>query len=200
MQSPQDDTSDETAAGRARAALRARGVPPGGKALLRLLDLLGGSGYEAAAQESLAAAVGAKAGAEFASQAAALAVLPRGLAPAKPKGAPRRGRAKQPPGTAEECARAHLAALAPPGAPASTGPQWRSLGPWTVPNGQTYGASRVNVSGRVAAIAVDPSNAAHLLVGTSRANHSRGSSSTTSPDTASGAPRTSPTQDRSAAS
>jgi hypothetical protein len=37
--------------------------------------------------------------------------------------------------------------------------------PWTIPNGQTYGASRVNVSGRVSCIAVDPSRPAHLLVG-----------------------------------
>ncbi|MER6784304.1 hypothetical protein ABT330_06630 [Streptomyces sp. NPDC000658] len=44
-------------------------------------------------------------------------------------------------------------------------PKWRSIGPWTVPGGQTYGASRVNVSGRISAIAPDPSNPAHVLVG-----------------------------------
>jgi len=60
---------------------------------------------------------------------------------------------------------------AAPGAAAGlpvTGPAWQSLGPYEIPNGQTYGSgpgSRVNVSGRVAAIAVDPSNAAHVLVG-----------------------------------
>lgn len=53
----------------------------------------------------------------------------------------------------------------PTGPPTATGPQWRSLGPFTIPNGQTYGSSRVNVSGRVGAIAVDPSNPAHVLCG-----------------------------------
>ena len=55
--------------------------------------------------------------------------------------------------------------------PANLGPvstAWRSLGPTVMHNGQTYGSgagSRVDVSGRVAAIAVDPSNGQHLLVG-----------------------------------
>ena len=45
------------------------------------------------------------------------------------------------------------------------GPVWRPLGPSEIPNGQTYGASRVTVAGRVATIAVDPSNRNHVLVG-----------------------------------
>lgn len=52
--------------------------------------------------------------------------------------------------------------------PAVAGPAWRDLGPTEIPNGQTYGSgpgSRVNVSGRVGAIAVDPANANHVLVG-----------------------------------
>ena len=56
-------------------------------------------------------------------------------------------------------------AVQPMGPPTTTGPQWRSIGPWTIPNGQTYGSTRVNVSGRVATIAVDPSNPAHVLCG-----------------------------------
>lgn len=44
-------------------------------------------------------------------------------------------------------------------------PAWRFLGPTMMSNGQTYGDSRVVVSGRVSAIAVDPSNANHLLCG-----------------------------------
>ena len=51
------------------------------------------------------------------------------------------------------------------GPPTRTGPQWRSLGPWTIPNGQTYGSSRVNVSGRISSVAVDPSNPAHVICG-----------------------------------
>lgn len=53
----------------------------------------------------------------------------------------------------------------PAGPPTPTGPQWQSLGPWTVPNGQTYGSSRVNISGRVSSIAVHPTNPARLLCG-----------------------------------
>jgi ligand-binding sensor domain-containing protein len=49
--------------------------------------------------------------------------------------------------------------------PTTTGPQWRFLGPTMMPNGQTYGDSRVIVSGRIAAIAVDPANPNHLLCG-----------------------------------
>ena len=49
--------------------------------------------------------------------------------------------------------------------PTATGPQWRYLGPNGMPNGQTYGDTRVMVSGRVAAIAIDPSNANHVLCG-----------------------------------
>lgn len=56
--------------------------------------------------------------------------------------------------------------LAAPGAPqAAPPPSWRFLGPTGVSNGQTYGESRVIVSGRVAAIAVDPSNTSHVLCG-----------------------------------
>ena len=51
------------------------------------------------------------------------------------------------------------------GPPTGSGPQWRSLGPATIPGGQTYGSARINVSGRVAAIAVDPSNSNHILCG-----------------------------------
>jgi photosystem II stability/assembly factor-like uncharacterized protein len=45
---------------------------------------------------------------------------------------------------------------------------WRPLGPFCVPHGQTYGAgpgSRPAVAGRVPAIAVDPGNPLHLLIG-----------------------------------
>jgi photosystem II stability/assembly factor-like uncharacterized protein len=47
-------------------------------------------------------------------------------------------------------------------------PVWRPLGPTVMHNGQTYGfgtGSRVDVSGRVSAIAVDPSDGRHILVG-----------------------------------
>jgi hypothetical protein len=47
----------------------------------------------------------------------------------------------------------------------TTGPFWRSIGPVTIPNGQTYGSSRVNVSGRVSCIAIHPTNPARILCG-----------------------------------
>jgi photosystem II stability/assembly factor-like uncharacterized protein len=53
-------------------------------------------------------------------------------------------------------------------APPSPAIVWRSLGPHGIPNGQTYGSgpgSRVTVAGRVSAIAVDPTNSDHVLVG-----------------------------------
>jgi hypothetical protein len=51
------------------------------------------------------------------------------------------------------------------GAPSVATSTWQFLGPTNIPNGQTYGSNRVAVIGRVACIAVDPGNAAHLLLG-----------------------------------
>ncbi len=48
------------------------------------------------------------------------------------------------------------------------GQNWTSIGPTVMHGGQTYGSgpgSRVDVAGRVSCIAVDPSDSAHLLVG-----------------------------------
>lgn len=44
-------------------------------------------------------------------------------------------------------------------------PIWQSIGPSNIPNGQTYGTNTISVIGRVSSIAVDPNNAAHLLLG-----------------------------------
>ena len=49
--------------------------------------------------------------------------------------------------------------------PTGVGPQWRFLGPSGMPNGQTYGDTRVVVSGRIATVAIDPSNSNHILAG-----------------------------------
>jgi len=46
-----------------------------------------------------------------------------------------------------------------------SGPQWFSLGPSPIPNGQTYGPTEVPVSGRVSAIAVDPTDPDIVYVG-----------------------------------
>jgi hypothetical protein len=52
---------------------------------------------------------------------------------------------------------------------AGAGAVWRPLGPFAIPHGQTHGSgpgSRPAVAGRVTAVAVDPSDGAHLLLGT----------------------------------
>jgi photosystem II stability/assembly factor-like uncharacterized protein len=52
--------------------------------------------------------------------------------------------------------------------PPSPAVAWRSLGPAGIPHGQTYGSgpgATTTVAGRVAAIAVDPLDSKHLLVG-----------------------------------
>ena len=50
---------------------------------------------------------------------------------------------------------------AAPGAPLL----WKPLGPSNIPNGQTYGSNRVDVIGRVASIAIDPTKPTHVLCG-----------------------------------
>jgi len=58
--------------------------------------------------------------------------------------------------------------MAPEAAAPRALPAWQWLGPALIPHGQTLGTgpgSRPSVSGRVAAIAVDPRNRHHLLVG-----------------------------------
>lgn len=60
---------------------------------------------------------------------------------------------------------AATAAMAPGPAPSAGPAIWRPLGPTNIPNGQTYGSNTVDVIGRVACIAVDPANAAHILLG-----------------------------------
>jgi hypothetical protein len=47
----------------------------------------------------------------------------------------------------------------------ATGPEWIPLGPSPIPNGQTFGATEVPVSGRVSAIAVDPHDPNLVYVG-----------------------------------
>lgn len=114
--------------------------PPGGKALKRLEEFMQARGMEQASAAVVAMAAapeGATAPAEAAeTEAADLA------------------------GAAQEA----LEILKKVPFPV-LGPAWRPLGPSEIPNGQTYGASRVTVAGRVSAIAIDPGNRNHLLAG-----------------------------------
>jgi hypothetical protein len=144
--------------------------PPGGKQLIRLLELLERSGYTRAAEVAVEAAVGEQANDIFRDRISTFTAAPSGkpsLGAASRGSSKRRSAAKAPESLVDdEVAEAYMEVAAPPtGPPSGSGPYWESIGPWTTPNGQTYGASRVNVSGRIAAIAVDPSNPAHVLVG-----------------------------------
>jgi len=132
--------------------------PSGGKALLRLVDLLVSSGLQDAAVASIETAIGEPVRAQWRERAEQFLAIPPDLPEysADEETTSRR---------AEEIAQASIDAAIWTSPPTTSGPQWRSLGPTTIPNGQTYGASRVNVSGRVSSIAVDPGNGAHLLCG-----------------------------------
>jgi hypothetical protein len=141
---------------------RERRRPPGGKALVRLLQLLDSAGYTEVANATVRSALsGEEAREEWREYAEQIPGLPVGETSSAAE-TDEEGDAT----TAEAVARMYLEVgeqLAGP--PIPTRPQWRSLGPWTIPNGQTYGSSRVNVSGRISTIAIDPSNPAHVLVG-----------------------------------
>ena len=66
---------------------------------------------------------------------------------------------ERPPGPRGARKRAGIAGTLP------AAPIWRSIGPDHIPAGQTYGANRVDVIGRVSCIAVDPGDPKHILLG-----------------------------------
>ncbi len=135
--------------------------PPGGKPLLRLMQLLERSGFQVPAEAVKEMAVSGKTRDAFLEQLRQVSVASDGNGDSKPA----RGRKAAKPPDASEIADAYREVGELLGPPTATGPQWRSLGPWTIPNGQTYGASRVNVAGRVSAIAVHPTTPARVLCG-----------------------------------
>ncbi|HEX2093630.1 MAG TPA: hypothetical protein VHG28_14585 [Longimicrobiaceae bacterium] len=155
---------------------------PGGKALVRLLQMLESAGFQEVAGEAVQTAVNDEGREVFRDQADRFTAAPdREGAAATPR-RPSRARGRRSASktgvapeaevryesgspSAEGVATAYLEVGERLAAPTAAGPQWRSLGPWTIPNGQTYGASRVNVSGRISAVVVDPANPAHVLVG-----------------------------------
>jgi hypothetical protein len=146
----------------------------GGGALRRLYEKLQSDGYSELAEQTVQLAVGEDNTGAVMEGVAGLGVAspdaPKGRKRATRSGR-RRGEASDTGanadglGVAEEIAEAYLAAAEVMGPPTPFGPQWRSCGPWTVVNGQTYGATRINASGRVSALAVDPANPAHVLAG-----------------------------------
>src|SRR5215218_306641 len=176
MRGPYDDAIEAVqgpaAGGDPPAAARAaERRPPGGKQLIRLLEILERSGYTQAAQIAVESAVGDQATDVFRERITTFTAAPSGdpALGAAAKGTRRSTKAAREAREAlvpDEVGQAYVESVSPPtGPPGATGPYWESLGPWTSPNGQTYGASRVNVSGRIADIAVDPSNPAHVLAG-----------------------------------
>jgi hypothetical protein len=141
----------------------------GGKALVRLLQMLDSIGLTADAGTVVRSAIPAERRAGFAATAARFRAISDAATPPADVETDRSG--PEPSTAARQAAdlgAARLAAAAvlhPSGPGGGSGPQWRSLGPTTIPGGQTYGSGRVNVSGRVAAIAVDPGNSLHILCG-----------------------------------
>jgi len=188
MEGPLDESianvpETSTAMTRSAEAERPR-KPAGGKALQRLLDLLEPRGFDEATRATIEVAVPDEIREDFAGVMSLRSASPQGpggeVVPLETAPEPEDAKSASAPDVAAEymeaaqartpsnlmlAARSLEAAPEPMGPPTATGPQWRSLGPWTIPNGQTYGSSRVNVSGRVATIAVDPSNPAHVLCG-----------------------------------
>ncbi len=140
------------------AGVAVRVKPPGGKALLRLLHFLRSRGHHEAANLAIEMAVPEEGDRGTVRSLAGMPEIGAGETPETPQVTPQEAMQE----TASEAA---IRAAQQTGPPTGTGPQWRSLGPTTIPNGQTYGSSRINVSGRVATIAVDPHNPAHVLCG-----------------------------------
>ncbi|MGX1159918.1 hypothetical protein FBY31_1721 [Arthrobacter sp. SLBN-100] len=139
---------------------------PGGKVLLRLLQILEREGLDEVAVETVAMAVPGEDQGQLTRVLEGFTSSPTGDTAAATAEARDAVLSRDSAGSQEEnLAKAITDAAEAMGPPTAIGPQWRSLGPWTIPNGQTYGSSRVNVSGRVSSVAVDPANPAHVLVG-----------------------------------
>lgn len=167
MRGPHDVAVDETAEATGVASYDATGRPPGGKALLRLIELLGSRAEvgavdialeKAAVPEATKTALLERTETLFAAQSS----TESDNTETKKVAADIKASTEE---SAEVIPEIVIPTGPPTGPPTGVGPQWRSLGPTTIPNGQTYGSSRVNVSGRVAAIAVDPHSPAHVLCG-----------------------------------
>ena len=191
----QPDVVGQARESAARPVAARRPPTPGGKALLRLLQLVDSRGLievgdaavraatasngrsgqpAAAARRGPVGSAGGEGSESAVLRAAPPAMLDRGRDRTAPKAS--RFRRRGPVGASHESSSVAVdapevaslytgAADSRVGPPVAGAPQWRSVGPATISNGQTYGSSRINVSGRVSAIAVDPSNAAHILAG-----------------------------------
>ncbi len=152
MRRPQDEAIEARQAAVStggQATVRPRS--PGGKALLRQLQVFESAGFTEMATAAIQSAVSEENREEFRTRAAQFTAAPSlatsGFATVAEVSTGM---------TTENLARMYLEVTESLRPPTPGEPQWRSLGPWTIPNGQTYGASRVNVSGRVSSVVVDP--------------------------------------------
>lgn len=144
--------------------------PPGGGSLTRLLQMLESAGYVEEAESAVATAIADEDLAAFEAFAPEVTAAPpdgpesylRADSEADDDAA---SAARDAAPSTQAMALQYQAASSQMGPPTGTGPRWRSLGPRTITNGQTYGASRVNVSGRISSVVVDPSNRNHVLIG-----------------------------------
>jgi hypothetical protein len=163
MRGPQDNNIEARQAPVATggvAATPVRSRPPGGKALLRQLQLLESAGFTQVAASAIQSAVSEENREEFRIRSARFSAAPSSTPAVVAPGAV--GFTGM---TSEGIALMYMEAAERLRPPTADEPQWQSLGPSTIPNGQTYGASRVNVSGRISSVVVDPRNSAHVLVG-----------------------------------
>lgn len=151
MRGPQDDLINS----------QARYRPPGGKLLQRQLQWLESAGFTEVAAAAIQTAINEEERADFQEREAQFTAAPSGQSIDIARGLEAGAGI-----STEEIAQMYRETAERLGSPTAVGPQWRSIGPTTIPNGQTYGSSRVNVSGRIASVIADPANPAHILVGT----------------------------------
>jgi hypothetical protein len=165
----------------AKAAARKPSPVPGGKALQRLFHFL--ARRDPVLNDDVVAELGVPKAArpKFGLTRQAMRAKVPGPRTAKaPTRRRRRGaspEAKKFAAAQAKAADAHASVAAPPSTvvgqaitaieslTTTAAPAWQFVGPTNITNGQTYGTNRVDVIGRVACIAVDPANAAHVLLG-----------------------------------
>lgn len=135
------------------------------KVLLRELQLLESAGLTEAAKEVVYSAIRNDDLPQFEAESQQFTAAPSGASAVPDVTGPAQSDGQQAAVSLESIGRTYMAAADQMGVPDQTKPLWKSIGPTTIPGGQTYGSSRVNVSGRISSVAVDPSNPAHVLVG-----------------------------------
>lgn len=135
------------------------------KVLLRELQLLESAGLTAAAQELVYSAIRNDDLPQFEAESHRFTAAPSGGPSIPDLTARAEANGQQAATSLESIGHTYMAAADQMGVPDPSKPLWRSIGPSTIPGGQTYGSSRVNVSGRISSVVVDPGNPAHVLAG-----------------------------------